>query len=441
MRIFLSIFFLLCTILDKAQQQATLNDLALVKIIPVKKYAGLEYQVTAEAKTIVNNEQGKAGFSVLQVGKSKWDFIEDTRKIAAGLTNNKGWQKTIITGVIAPQASNFWLYLHIYGNGDFYFDNIKMMVKNDEGNWMEVPIENGDFELSSYKNPVDGLSNAETLKNKKDVKVNLHLDADPNYKNSLYIHSENAKTDERIIYGYNKKAGNFIKVSNGIRIYYETYGSGEPLLLLHGNGGSINSFWQQIPVLSKKYKVIAIDTRGQGNSKDLITENFSYDLFADDLKTVLDSLHLKNVNIVGWSDGGNTSLILASKYPDYVKTLITMGANLNPSASALSKKIISTTEHDIKLIKEENKASNLVTLRLLEMLLKEPNINPETLNAIKARTLIMAGEKDLILESHTRLIANSIPNAKLILLKKQTHFVVTENPELFNKTVLSFLEE
>ncbi|WP_316805515.1 alpha/beta hydrolase [Pedobacter nototheniae] len=441
MKFFLSILFILGVISGNAQQKPTLNDIILVKEIPAKEYAGLEYELMAEIKSNVTGEEGKAGLSVLQIGKNKWDYIEDTRKIPSPLPHNNGWQKSIISGVIDAKASKIWLYLHTYGNGDFYFDNIEMKIKNKEGKWLNVVVENGDFEMSSTKNPFKGLSNVKSIEGKKDVKASLFFNADAKYNQSLYIHAENAKIDERVVYGYNKKAGAYVKVNNGKRIYYETYGNGEPLLLLHGNGGSINSFWQQIPAFSQKYKVIAIDTRGQGNSKDLTTENFSYNLFAEDLKTVLDTLHLKNVNILGWSDGGNTGLILASKYPDYVKKLITMGANLNPTETALSKKILIQTAKDIKRLKEENKASNTVIIRLLEMLLKEPDIKPEQLKSVKAKTLVIAGGKDLILENHTRLIAKSIPDAQLILLKGQTHYVVTENPTLFNKTVLTFLEE
>ncbi|HTM97228.1 MAG TPA: alpha/beta fold hydrolase, partial [Pedobacter sp.] len=87
--------------------------------------------------------------------------------------------------------------------------------------------------------------------------------------------------------------------SKGTKIYYETYGKGEPLLLLHGNGGSITSFKFQIPELAKHYQVIVVDTRGQGKSIDKTTEHFSYDLFAEDMKTLLDTLHLKQVNLLG----------------------------------------------------------------------------------------------------------------------------------------------
>ncbi|MNX94428.1 haloalkane dehalogenase [compost metagenome] len=158
------------------------------------------------------------------------------------------------------------------------------------------------------------------------------------------------------------------------------------------------------------------------------------------MKVLLDSLHLKQVSLVGWSDGGNTGLLLASKYPDYVKKLVTMGANLNPSDKALDKKILKQVAKDLKKMKAQKDADPVV-IRLMEMLLKEPNISTESLGTITAQTLVMAGEHDLILEEHTRLIAASIPGAQLLLLKGQTHNVVADNPELFNKEVLEFLKK
>lgn len=208
---------------------------------------------------------------------------------------------------------------------------------------------------------------------------------------------------------------------------------------MHGNGGSINSFKSQIPFLAEHYQVISVDTRGQGKSIDKTSKNFSYDLFAEDVKSLLDTLNLKQVNLLGWSDGGNTGLILAMKQPEYIKKLITMGANLSPDPTAIQAKILNQTQTDINKLKSKNDINNRTPIMLLEMLLSEPHILHKDLSKITAKTLILAGEKDIILENHTKLIANSIPNAEVIILKNQSHFAPHENPELFNKTVLDFL--
>ena len=430
------IFAFLVQTLKAQQQQATTNDILLVQETLVKKFRGKEYFVSVDVKSVAKEGDGRVGFFALQIGKTDWDFIEKTRKTSKALKNNIGWQNCSFSGIIDANANKIWLYLLSYGNGDFYFDNIKMKIKLPNGSWQDIALKNGDFEKSSANNPILGFRNSKSLRQKKGVAVYVFKEQDPQYGNTLHIQSRNAKPDERIIYGYNKKAGHFARV-NGIKIYYEIYGTGEPLLLLHGNGGSIISFSKQIAEFSKQYKVIAIDTRGHGNSADSTIKNFSYNQFAEDVKGLLDTLKLMNVSVLGWSDGGNTALILASKYPGYVKYLITMGANLNPSSQAVKAQLLKRTQRDINKIKAEN--GNSVTLGLLEMLLREPNIDPLSLKNITAKTLILAGEEDDILEKHTRLIASSIPQAQLNIIKGENHFVVIENPGLFNKIVLTFL--
>ncbi|UOQ77212.1 alpha/beta hydrolase [Hymenobacter sp. 5516J-16] len=103
-------------------------------------------------------------------------------------------------------------------------------------------------------------------------------------------------------YGENTQAGRYVAVERG-RLYYERYGKGTPLLLLHGNGQSIAAFQRQIGELARHFEVIAVDTRAQGRSLDYTTAAFTYDLFAEDVRQLLDSLRLRQVDILGWSDG------------------------------------------------------------------------------------------------------------------------------------------
>ena len=107
----------------------------------------------------------------------------------------------------------------------------------------------------------------------------------------------------KIIYGDNPLAGHYALV-NGIKLYYESYGEGQPLILLHGNGGSINAFANQIPFFEKYYRVIAVDSRLQGKSGGS-SDSISYNLMASDFCALLDYLHLDSVFVLGWSDGGN----------------------------------------------------------------------------------------------------------------------------------------
>ena len=117
-------------------------------------------------------------------------------------------------------------------------------------------------------------------------------------------------------------------------MYYETYGKGEPLLIIHGNGGSINDFRYQIPYFSKGYKVILADSRAQGKSVDA-SDSLSYEMMTDDLSALLDTLHMDSVYVIGWSDGGINGLLLAMRHPEKVKKLAVTGANLWPDTTAV----------------------------------------------------------------------------------------------------------
>jgi len=238
-------------------------------------------------------------------------------------------------------------------------------------------------------------------------------------------------------YGSIDSLGRYVKLKHAT-IYYETYGTGEPLLLLHGNSQSIYAFSKQIPELAKKYKVIAVDTRGQGRSTDQSNGPLSYDQFADDMKQLLDSLHISKANILGWSDGGNTGLIMAIKYPSYVNKLAVTGAVLLPTTDAVGKSTLSAVKKAIDDIGNPTAPKQITQKRVLTMLLNEPHITVESLKTIKAPSLVMAGERDMIKEKHTRLIAKSIPNSKLVIFKGATHYVPVEKIAAFNQTVLQF---
>lgn len=241
------------------------------------------------------------------------------------------------------------------------------------------------------------------------------------------------------IYGNNPRAGGHVKLKDA-NLYYEIYGKGEPLLLLHGNNQSISDFAAQIPELSKTFKVIAVDTRGQGQSTDESRGPLTYDQFADDMKDLLDALHITKTNIVGWSDGGNTGLIMAIKYPSYVNKLAITGAVLNPSADAVDTTVPVEIQRRLKELEDNTDNYSIEQKRLLNLMLNEPHISVESLKTIKAFVLVMAGEKDLVKEQHTRLIAKSIPNSKLYIFPGATHYVPKEKPAEFNKAVTDFLE-
>lgn len=248
--------------------------------------------------------------------------------------------------------------------------------------------------------------------------------------------SQYKTASENSIYGTNTSVGKFHK-GNNADLYYEVYGEGEPIVLLHGNSGSIRDFYQQIPVLSTNYKVIALDTRGQGKSTDTSKNDLSYSIFADDLKRLTDELGLKKINIVGWSDGGNTGLEFVLKYPENVNKLITIGANTQPDG--VDARLLNSMKTELQVLELENKPEKFNQTRILKVMIKEPNISKGSLHKIQKPVLVIAGENDVVKKEHTEFIAKQIPNSELKIYKKATHFIPFENPEQLNNDILEFL--
>jgi len=238
-----------------------------------------------------------------------------------------------------------------------------------------------------------------------------------------------------IQYGSNPQAGHFAEV-NGIQLYYETYGKGEPLILLHGNGGSINAFSKQIPFFEKHYQVIAIDSRLQGKSGGS-SDSISYEMMASDFCSLLDLLNIKSANVLGWSDGGIDGIIMALNCPDKIKILAVSGANIVPDSTALSNNDIL----DMKNYLAQSATISKTAIALTQMMIDQPNIPYSDLDQIRCPVLVMAGDHDMIKPEHTLKIYQSIPNASLCIFPDSNHGVCQQHPKLFNETVFAFFSK
>ena len=224
-----------------------------------------------------------------------------------------------------------------------------------------------------------------------------------------------------------------------IEHYFLEKGDGEPLILLHGNGENCEYFKGQIDVFSKRYHVYAIDTRGHG--KTLRGDKpFTIRQFAEDLKGFMDCHQIEKAHLLGFSDGGNIAMIFAMKYPDRVDRLILNGANLNPKG--VKKSVQLPIEIGFKMANKFSKKSESAraNAEMLGLMVNDPNVEPEELSNIHAKTLVIAGTNDMIMDKHTCLIAKSIPNSQLVIIKGN-HFIANKKPEEFNKAVLDFLQE
>lgn len=241
-----------------------------------------------------------------------------------------------------------------------------------------------------------------------------------------------------IPYGANKDAGATF-LHDGVTLYYETYGRGEPLLLVHGNGASIGTLAEQINHFKTKYKVIAMDSRDHGRSADS-QEPITYERMTDDLAALIDHLQLGSVDVVGWSDGGIEALLLGVRHPGKVKKIVSMAANLNPGPEAFDPEVGALIKSMMDLPDEaKNTPQGRRQLKVVGMMLKEPNILPAMLAKVTAPTLVLASDHDLVRLEHIITIYKSLPNAQLAIFPNRTHLIPYDDPEQFNGTVDRFL--
>lgn len=224
-----------------------------------------------------------------------------------------------------------------------------------------------------------------------------------------------------------------------IQLHYIEQGQGHPFILLHGNGEDITYFEHQIPFFSKDYRVIAIDTRGHGKSPRG-EKPFTIVQFAEDLHDFMDEKGIEKAILLGFSDGGNIALTFALKYPERIDKMIVDGANLFPSG--VKPLYQWPIEMGYRIAKHFSKKSEKAkqNTEMLGLMVNEPHINPSQLARLTMPVLVVAGTRDMIKESHTRLIYKSLPNAQLVILKGD-HFVANKCPETFNAEVNAFLKK
>ena len=219
--------------------------------------------------------------------------------------------------------------------------------------------------------------------------------------------------------------------------HYTEKGSGDVLLLLHGNGEDGTYFKNQIEYFSKEFHVIAVDTRGHGKTPRG-DKPFTIRQFAEDLRVFMDRLVIEKANILGFSDGGNIAMIFAMKYPERVNRLIINGGNLCGNGVKASVQIPIILGYKIASLFSKRSPEALKNAELLGLMVNDPNIAPDELAQIKADTLVIAGKRDMIKEKHTKLIYSNIPGAKLKIIDGN-HFIASNNPDDFNLAADGFL--
>jgi len=219
--------------------------------------------------------------------------------------------------------------------------------------------------------------------------------------------------------------------------HYTECGSGEPLILLHGNGEDGSYFTHQTGPFSQHFRLIVPDTRGHGQTPRG-SAPFTIRQFAEDLAGLMDRLGIRKAHLLGFSDGGNIALVFALTHPERVGRLILNGANLDASGVKRSVQLPIEIGYRIARLFSRRSPEARRHAELLGLMVNDPAVPPAALQRIQSPVLVIAGDRDMIREKHTRLIAERIPGARLVILPGD-HFLANRSPEAFNEAVLRFL--
>lgn len=252
---------------------------------------------------------------------------------------------------------------------------------------------------------------------------------------------------------YGSNHGKYVTI-NGTKVYYEEYGKGTPLLLFEGGFGSIAQFSKCIPILSKKYHVIAPDAPGQGRSQ--LADSMSYQLLADYMSKFVDALKLDSAYVIGWSDGGNTALILASQRPNKIKKVLVSGANYK--LEGIPSMVGDTTNYE-KLVnspgfaksnKEEiDRYVSLYPGRdwkkfivdINKMWNQEIYFPASDLEAIHVPVMLVLGDHDIVSLEHGIEMHNLVKGSQFCVLPNTSHGVFQERPELICEIAEDFFAD
>jgi len=233
---------------------------------------------------------------------------------------------------------------------------------------------------------------------------------------------------------------------NGIKIWYATFGKGEPVVLLHGGLANANYWGNQVRALEPRYRVIVMDSRGHGRT----TRNaqpYGYDLMASDVMGLMDFLHVRKAVIVGWSDGAILGLDMALHHPERVSKLFAFAANSDPSGvkdvskSPVFQAFIARGRTEYARLSSTPTQYDAFVQQIEKMWATQPHWTAAELATIRVPTWIVDADHDeAIYRQNTEFMAAHIPDAGLLLQPRVSHFSFIQDPVQFNNDLLHFLE-
>ena len=233
---------------------------------------------------------------------------------------------------------------------------------------------------------------------------------------------------------------------NGISLYYATIGHGPPVVLLHGGLANSDYWGNQVTALAPRHTVILIDSRGHGRStRD--ARPYGYDLMADDVVALLDTLAIGKADVVGWSDGGILGIDLAIRHPDRVGRIVAFAANTVTSGVQGWRR----EEPDLRTVHRARRpriraavgdAEGLQGVRRADQqdVGDRAELDRRATEDDQSSVLVVDGDHDeAIKRDHTEYIAATIPGARLLIVPNTSHFAFLQDPTRFNAAMLQFL--
>jgi pimeloyl-ACP methyl ester carboxylesterase len=256
----------------------------------------------------------------------------------------------------------------------------------------------------------------------------------------------------QVPYGNNPETGKYIKTKDA-KIYYEVYGSGKPILLIHGSlYGYIDEFEKIFPILTKNHKVIAVALRGHGKS-EIGDRDYSYGLFAQDMIEVLNAEKIDSIDVMGFSSGAITAIKMAADYPERVIKVVSISGALSTNDRSIKMK------QEKEMTGEEFIANNKKFVENRKKLMPEPEqfldfynklmkvdsnpiwISENGASQIKSPLLIVGGDRDYFSVEAFQKMHSIIPNSRLLILPNNGHVDASQNKAMYIDFALPFLEE
>jgi pimeloyl-ACP methyl ester carboxylesterase len=238
--------------------------------------------------------------------------------------------------------------------------------------------------------------------------------------------------------------------AGGVHTYYEVSGDGEPVVMLHGGLATAESWAMQVPALAERYRVYVPERRGHGRTPD-VAGPITYEMMAADTAAFLEGAGTGAAHLVGWSDGAVVGMLVALRRPELARKLVVIGQYFNADGEVPEWRALSDSwgsnppewlheEYD-RVSPDGPEHFPVVLQKMIRMWHEEPDITLSELAGVRAPTLVMQGDDDIVEVEHSAALAATLPDAQLAVVPGTSHIAVMEKPNLVNRLILDFLSD